>query len=363
MGPSHLRRAHVFFLTAKMLKHPSRLGGILNWRLAAGVLAMPCPSVRKSSTAAFTLIELLVVIAIISMLIGILLPALGQARDAARKLKDSVNIREVMGLMVVWGNANEDRYPLPSQIDADNSTMNDNPSYLKDNTGNIFSLLVNNGMPSKILISPSEVNAEIAQDERYELALPIAALDPNRATFDPGFTGVPGEVAGSGRGRGRRNGGAIGNTSYALLPPFGKRSRRWQTTFETGDAVIANRGPRYTGRPGQWELERSVFGEGSNTLSIHGDGRRWSGNIGFADRHVESGNRPDPSSVRRAFLAFPPGQVTQNDNIFVNEDDLNGMVRSESQPGRYQNVFLRGYRNVQASAGGSEDVRVTPFWD
>lgn len=318
---------------------------------------------KNHSSNAFTLIELLVVIAIISMLIGILLPALGEARNAARQLKDSVNLREIVGLMVVWGNSNEGHYPLPSKIDVDDATMDDNPSYLKNNTGNILSLMVQNGMPSKILISPSEVNQQIEQDQGYELALPIGALNPGRAVFDPGFTGVPGEISGSGRGRGRRNGGAIGNTSYAMLPPFGKRARRWQTTFSTADAIIANRGPRYVGRPGQWELENSVFGQGSNTLLIHGNAKRWSGNIGFADRHVEQRNKPDPSSIRHTFLAFPPGQVTQNDNVFVNEDDQNGLVRSESQPGLYKNVFLRGYRNVQASSGGAEDVRVTPFWD
>jgi prepilin-type N-terminal cleavage/methylation domain-containing protein len=263
----------------------------------------------------FTLIELLVVIAIITLLMGILLPALANARRAAQTVKDGTQLQQIHKGMVTFSRQFNGIFPRPGRINplAFNGVETPglgNEDISKNNSQNLYSACIaQNFFGTELVISPAETNGRIIPklDYNHERYAPI-----NDMYWDGDNTGV---YNGWAAGEFASDVDDISNTSYAHSTLTGKRGRdQWRDNLDSEWTMIGNRGVE------NGSLTPAVY-EASLTLQMHAGRRSWEGNICYSDGHV---NLEDSFTIEGLNYLDGVG-VLQPDNIFdETTDDTNG---------------------------------------
>jgi prepilin-type N-terminal cleavage/methylation domain-containing protein len=243
---------------------------------------------KRSLRKGFTLIELLVVVAIIALLIAILLPSLGRARELANRSTCAANVRGIIQTMVIYSQDHVDTFPLVEELTS--------ASYVNNPGGG-------NGQTT------SATYTDPNQEQQTSYTSGVGNNDPARCLWllclrnqvgtksflcksDPSVTGPAVLTDGSGKYYGNF---ASTSLSYSIAFPWANTASFsgpggwWKNTTASDIAVMSDMAPKNGTIAGNVTTNVCTTKGGTNAPKTYssnnhaGDGN----NVGYADNHVD----------------------------------------------------------------------------
>jgi len=249
----------------------------------------------------FTLIELLVVVAIIALLIAILLPSLGKARELSNRSVCAANLRGTSQSMNVYAADNQDAYPIISRAPtAFDLTGGGTAQATSDSAiNNMYTANATTGSVSQnlwILVLAGQVAPK-------QFLCKSDPKTPGNATA----TNTAGQYIPYFNDNGSKS---LNGLSYSFAFPWTNSSPAniggwWRNTTDASLPLMSDMAPANgSGTPA------AVVNQPANRLANAFTHQRDGQNVGYGDAHAEFARRPDI------------GQ--SNDNIFTGNNGTPG---------------------------------------
>jgi prepilin-type N-terminal cleavage/methylation domain-containing protein len=283
----------------------------------------------------FTLIELLVVVAIIALLIAILLPSLGKARELSNRSVCAANLRGTSQSMNVYASDNQDAYPIilskpttwtltgfgTANSSSPDTTLNNifnQNGGLGSVTQNLWILVITGQVAPKQFVCKSDAVGSATNAS--------ATVNTSYAPwFNTGGTS------------------SVDSLSYSFAWPWTATNIGgwWRNATDASLPLMSDMAPKSGTGPSPTAAPNTPAKREANSFTHQRDGQ----NVGYGDAHAEFARRPDI------------GQ--SNDNIWC------GMGNNTPGPAGTAPSDSKSIPNIGSTGGASSawDIVMLPITD